>query len=540
MAPHGHLLTVITFLPLLGVLALLCLRAEDHRWMRRIALATGLADFVISLFLLPGFHMTDAGYQFRETVSWITVPPIFYNIGVDGISLFLILLTTFLTPLAILCSWESITVRVREFFIMMLVLEVGLIGVFVSLDLFLFFFFWEVMLIPMYFLIGIWGHGRRIYAAVKFILYTMVGSILMFVAIIWLYNLTHSFELPDILAALQSGAVQVPIKTELLMFGAFFLAFAIKVPLFPLHTWLPDAHTEAPTAGSVILAGVMLKLGTYGMLRFCLPLFPEASHRLAPFIATLAIIGIVYGALVAMVQPNMKRLIAYTSVSHLGFVVLGIFAFSSISIQGAIYQMISHGVSTGGLFLVAGMLYDRRHTYEIKEYGGLATPLPNMMSFFLFLCLSSLALPMLNGFVGEFLILVGVFQQHAAWAAWATSGAVLSAIYLLWMYQRVALGEVTVDLNDGLADASPREKTILVIVAIAVLFMGLASPLFTRRMQPATENLLHQMDRPHSSGPVLAARPVAVPLPAIAPAAAPRASASAVVNVSATALERAH
>jgi len=521
MPPHGHLLSVITFLPLLGVLALLCLGSEDHAWMRRIALVTSLADLLISLLLLPGFRMADSGYQFREMCSWITVPPIFYNIGVDGISLFLILLTTFLTPLAILCSWTSITVRVREFFIMMLVLEVGLIGVFVSLDLFLFFFFWEVMLIPMYFLIGIWGHGRKIYAAVKFILYTMLGSILMLIAIVWLYNLTHSFELPDILAALQSGAVQVPMKTEMLMFGAFFLAFAIKVPIFPLHTWLPDAHTEAPTAGSVILAGVMLKLGTYGMLRFCLPLFPDAAHRFAPFIATLAIIGIVYGALVAMVQPNMKRLIAYTSVSHLGFVVLGIFAFSSISIQGAIYQMISHGISTGGLFLVAGMLYDRRHTYEIKEYGGLATPLPNLMSFFLFICLSSLALPMLNGFVGEFLILVGVFEQHAVWAAWATSGAVLSAIYLLWMYQRVALGEVTVERNNELADATPREKTILVVVSVMVLFMGVASPLFTRRMQPSAENLLHQMDRPHPSGPILAGHPVATP-----PLAVPAASAA--------------
>jgi NADH-quinone oxidoreductase subunit M len=265
------------------------------------------------------------------------------------------------------------------------------------------------------------------------------------------------------------------------------------------------------------------------MLRFCLPLFPEASHRLAPLIATLAIIGIVYGALVAMVQTNMKRLIAYTSVSHLGFVVLGIFAFSSISIQGAIFQMLSHGVSTGGLFLAAGMLYDRRHTYEIKEYGGLATPLPNLMSFFLFICLSSLALPMLNGFVGEFLILVGVFEQHVAWAAWATSGAVLSATYLLWMYQRVALGEVTVERNNELADATPREKTILVVVSVAILFMGVASPLFTRRMQPATENLLHQMDRPHSSGPVLAARP----------AAARSGDRAVLANVPAAALERA-
>ena len=299
----------------------------------------------------------------------------------------------------------------KGFFIALLVIETAMIGVFVSLDLFLFFVFWELTLIPMYFLIGIWGHDRRIYAAVKFILYTMFGSILMLVAILWLYNVAGSFDLPEIQAKLQAGLVSLPPHTELLLFGAFFLAFAIKVPLFPLHTWLPDAHTEAPTAGSVILAGVMLKLGTYGILRFCLPLFPDAAHRVAPLIAVLAIIGIVYGALVATVQTDLKRLVAYTSVSHLGFVVLGIFAFSTISIQGAIYQMLNHGISTGALFLGVGMLYDRRHTFEIKQFGGLATPMPVLMAFFLFACLSSLALPLLNGFVGEFLILIGVFEH---------------------------------------------------------------------------------------------------------------------------------
>ena len=495
METQAHLLSVVTFLPLLGFAAILLLRPDDHTWIRRIALAISLAEFVISLLILPGFRVAAVGYQFEELHAWISAPPIRYHLGVDGISLFLVLLTTFLTPLSILASWQSIVTRVKGFFLMLLLLEVGLIGVFLSLDLFLFFVFWEVMLLPMYFLIGIWGHERRIYAALKFILYTMFGSILMLVAILWLYNLTHSFELPEILAALQSGAVAVAWKTELLLFGAFFLAFAIKVPLFPLHTWLPDAHTEAPTAGSVILAGVMLKLGTYGMLRFCLPLFPDASHRLAPPIAVLAIIGIVYGALVAMVQTDLKRLVAYTSVSHLGFVVLGIFAFSTISIQGAIYQMLNHGVSTGALFLVVGMLYDRRHTHQIKEYGGLATPLPNLMAFFLFICLSSLALPLLNGFVGEFLILIGTFERHPAWAAWATSGAVLSAIYLLWAYQRVALGEVTVERNRALPDASSRERVILLTLSIIILVMGVASPFFTRRMEPSTDNLLQQMSR---------------------------------------------
>ncbi|HVB55443.1 MAG TPA: NADH-quinone oxidoreductase subunit M [Candidatus Acidoferrales bacterium] len=493
MPAQSLLLTVITFLPLLSVLALLLLRSDDHVWIRRIALAASLAEFVVSLFLLRGFDSTEAHYQFEEFHNWIGTA-IHYHMGIDGISLFLVLLTTFLTPLAILCSWKSIRENVKGFFIALLVIETAMIGVFVSLDLFLFFLFWELTLIPMYFMIGMWGHERRIYAAVKFILYTMFGSILMLVAILWLYNLTGTFDLQDIQTKLQTGIIALPPGTELLLFGAFFLAFAIKVPLFPLHTWLPDAHTEAPTAGSVILAGVMLKLGTYGILRFCLPLFPSASHRLAPLIGVLAIIGIVYGALVAAIQHDLKRLVAYTSVSHLGFVVLGLFAFSTISIQGAIYQMLNHGVSTGALFLGVGMLYDRRHTHEIKEFGGLATPMPVLMSFFLFISLSSLALPPLNGFIGEFLILIGTFQHHHAWAAWASSGAVLSAIYLLWAYQRVALGEVTVEKNRTLPDASGRERIILATMAIAIIFMGVASPLFTRRMEVSTNNVLRQME----------------------------------------------
>src|ERR1700728_2468277 len=493
-----HWLTIITFFPLLSVAALLVLRSEDHVWIRRIALIASLVEFVFSLGLLPYFDSANPDYQFVEYHNWIG-ETIHYHLGIDGISLFLVLLTTFLTPIAILCSWESIQENVKGFFIALLVIETAMIGVFVSLDLLLFFFFWELTLIPMYFLIGIWGHGRRIYAAVKFILYTMFGSILMLVAILWLYNLAGTFDLPDIQAKLQTGMVLLPGHSELLLFGAFFLAFAIKVPLFPLHTWLPDAHTEAPTAGSVILAGVMLKLGTYGMLRFCLPLFPDAAHRMAPLIGVLAIIGIVYGAMVATVQTDLKRLVAYTSVSHLGFVVLGIFAFSTISIQGAIFQMLSHGVSTGALFLGVGMLYDRRHTYEIKEYGGLVNPMPVLMSFFLFIALSSLALPPLNGFIGEFLILVGTFQNHHAWAAWAASGAVLSAIYLLWAYQRVGFGEVTVEKNRNLPDASGRERLILATMAVAIIFMGVASPLFTRRMQSSTDSLLQQMDRVQSA-----------------------------------------
>jgi NADH-quinone oxidoreductase subunit M len=505
---QSHLLSVITFLPLLGVPALLLLRSEDQVWIRRIALAISLVEFAASCLLLPAFRMGEADYQFAEFANWIGTA-IHYHIGIDGLSLFLVLLTTFLTPLAILCSWNAIHEKVKGFFIALLVIETAMIGVFVSLDLFLFFVFWEMTLIPMYFMVGIWGHDRRIYAAVKFILYTMFGSILMLVAILWLYNLsgTHelirTFDLPELQLRLQRGLIALPANTELWMFGAFFLAFAIKVPLFPFHTWLPDAHTEAPTAGSVILAGVMLKLGTYGLMRFCLPLFPYAAHRMAHIIGILAIIGIVYGALVATIQPNFKRLVAYTSVSHLGFVVLGIFSFTTISFQGAIFQMISHGVSTGALFLGLGMIYDRRHTYEIKEFGGLVNPMPVLMSFFLFIALSSLALPPLNGFIGEFLILIGVFQYHHAWAAWASSGAVLSAIYLLWSYQRVALGEVTVEKNRTLPDATGRERVILVTMAVAILFMGLASPLFTRRMEATTDNLVRQTqleDRPQDAG----------------------------------------
>jgi NADH-quinone oxidoreductase subunit M len=315
------------------------------------------------------------------------------------------------------------------------------------------------------------------------------------VGIVWLYNVTGTFDLPRIQQALQAGGIVLTRYQETLLFLAFFFAFAIKVPLFPLHTWLPDAHVEAPTAGSVILAGVLLKMGTYGMIRFCLPLFPNASHRAAPWVAALAIIGIIYGALVALVQPNLKKLVAYSSVSHLGFVVLGIFAFHNISMQGAVFQMLAHGISTGGLFLLVGMLYDRRHTFEISEYGGLATPMPRLAAFFLFIALSSLGLPMLNGFVGEFLILLGTYQVRWSWATWAATGVILSACYLLWSYQRVFFGEVTNDKNRKLPDTNAREKWILVAMAAVTLWMGIGSPFFTRRFAASSQNVLDQMQR---------------------------------------------
>jgi NADH-quinone oxidoreductase subunit M len=508
MIPGSHLLSVLIFFPAIGAFALLLLRGDDHVWIRRLALTISIAEFLLSLLLIPGVQPGVAGYSLVEYYNWIANPPIHYHLGVDGISVFLIVLTTFLTPISILASWSSINHRVKEFFVMLLMLEVGVVGVFVSLDLFLFFLFWEVMLIPMAFLIGIWGHERRIYAAIKFVLYTMAGSILMLVGIIWLYNLTGTFDLPKIQQLLQDGRfAALTSQQEMLLFLAFFVAFAIKVPLFPLHTWLPDAHVEAPTAGSVMLAGILLKMGTYGMIRFCLPLFPNAAHRAAPWVATLAIIGIIYGALVSLIQPNLKKLVAYSSVSHLGFVVLGIFAFDNISMQGAVYQMLAHGISTGALFLLVGMLYDRRHTFEITEYGGLATPMPRLAAFFLFVALSSMGLPMLNGFVGEFLILLGTFQLHANWASWAALGVILSACYLLWAYQRVFFGDVTVEKNRALPDISSREFGILATMAVITLWMGIGSTFFTHRFAASSQNVLDQMQR---SNPQQATRPAAI------------------------------
>jgi NADH-quinone oxidoreductase subunit M len=501
MLPGGHLLSVLIFFPALGALALLLLRGDDHKYIRYLSLAVGVAEFLLSLLLLTKVSIGVAGYPVEEFSKWINQPPINYHLGVDGISMFLVILTTFLTPISILASWKSIEHRVKEFFVLLLMLEVGVIGVFLALDLFLFFVFWEVMLIPMALLIGIWGHERRVYAAVKFMLYTMAGSIFMLVGIIWLYNATGTFDLLAVQQMLANGVLVLTPQTEMLLFLAFFVAFAIKVPLFPLHTWLPDAHVEAPTAGSVMLAGVLLKMGTYGMIRFCLPLFPEASHHAAPWIAMLAIIGIIYGALVAMVQPNLKKLVAYSSVSHLGFVVLGIFAFHNISMQGAVYQMLAHGVSTGALFLLVGMLYDRRHTFEISEYGGLATPMPKLAAFFLFAALSSLGLPMLNGFVGEYLILLGTYQRHWQWASWAALGVILSACYLLWSYQRVFFGEITKDKNRTLPDTSPREKWILLTMAAVTLWMGIGSVFITRRTATASQTVIDQVEpqRPYEA-----------------------------------------
>ena len=490
-----NILTLITFLPVAGAALLLFMRKASPRALRNIALIVSLLTLLLSLPLYSTFDVSNPGMQFEQFVPWIPSLGIQYHVGIDGISLFLVLLTTVLTPIAILSSWNSIEKRVREYYLFMLMLETGMIGVFVALDFFLFYVFWEVMLVPMYFLIGVWGGQRRIYAAVKFFLYTMVGSVLMLVAIIALYflNGATTFDFPSILANLQSGNLLLNPSQQYWLFLAFFFAFAIKVPLFPLHTWLPDAHVEAPTAGSVILAGVLLKMGTYGIVRFCLPMFPEATRELTPLISLLAVVGIVYGALVAMVQTDIKKLVAYSSVSHLGFVVLGIFALNEQGLQGAMYQMLNHGISTGALFLLVGMIYERRHTRLIDEFGGLADPLPVFSTIFMIVTFSSIGLPMLNGFVGEFLILLGAFNANVTFAVVATSGVILSAVYMLWMYQRVIFGEVTNPKNKKLVDLDFREKLILLPLVALIFWMGIYSDSFLRKMDTSVNQVLQNL-----------------------------------------------
>jgi NADH-quinone oxidoreductase subunit M len=466
------LLNVVLALPLLGFLAVLFL-PRDPQVIRKIAFIVAVLTFLASVGLATGFSSEAAGPQFVTDAVWIPSPEIHYHVGLDGLSLWLVILSTFLTPICILISWRSIDKRVKEFCAFLLLLEFGLIGVFVSLDLFLFYVFWEVSLVPMYFLIGIWGHERRIYAAVKFFLYTMAGSVLMLVAMIYLYNHAGTFNYTSILEMLNSGKLSFTPTQEMLLFLAFFIAFAIKVPLFPLHTWLPDAHVEAPTAGSVMLASVMLKMGTYGLVRYCVPMFPDAARRCAPWIVVLAIIGIIYGALVAMVQPNMKKLVAYSSVSHLGFVVLGIFSFTQLGLDGAVYQMLNHGISTGALFVLVGLLYERRHSLEIADYGGVATPAPWLSTVFLITTLASIGLPMLNNFVGEYLVLQGAAQANFQWAVYAAIGVILSACYMLWLYQRVFYGDTPEAVASHVVDLNFREWAAVVPLLAMMLWMGI-------------------------------------------------------------------
>jgi NADH-quinone oxidoreductase subunit M len=495
------LLTLITFFPLFGVAVLLFLDKEKKETIRWVTLLVSLLDFIFSLPLFFRFRLDTAAMQFVEKAPWIPEYGMSYYLGVDGISLFLVLLTTFLTFVSVMACWKDIQDKVKEFMICILFLETGMIGVFVSLDLFLFYVFWEVMLIPMYLLIGVWGNPkRRIYAAVKFFIYTMVGSVLMLVAILVLYFHNGAVTGKYTFDLLQIYPLQIPRDLQVWLFLAFGLAFAIKVPMFPFHTWLPDAHTEAPTVGSVLLAAVLLKMGTYGFLRFSIPLFPQASFELVPLVSILALIGIIYGALVCLVQKDLKRLIAFSSVSHLGFVMLGLFALNLQGVQGGILQMLNHGFSTGALFLLVGMIYERRHTRMIEDFGGLWKQMPLFAAFFMVVTLSSIGLPGLNGFVGEFLILVGTFQSTASYAVIAATGIILAAAYMLWMYQRVMFGEVTKPENKILKDLSGREALVLCCVTLFIFWIGIYPQTFLSRMEPTVKSYLAQVNAKYQAG----------------------------------------
>jgi NADH-quinone oxidoreductase subunit M len=487
-----NLLTVVLALPLAGFLIALFMPRNSPQSSRVWAIAISVVTFVASLGLLFWFDRGAGGEQLAVDLPWIASPDIHFAISANGVSLWLVLLSTLLTPLCVLISWRYVQNRVKEFFAFLLLLEFGLVGVFLAQDLFLFYVFWEVSLVPMYFLIGIWGHERRIYAAVKFFLYTMAGSVLMLAAIIYIYNRAQTFSYPAILEMLSSGRLTFAPQEQMLLFLAFFVAFAIKVPLFPLHTWLPDAHVEAPSAGSVMLASVMLKMGTYGILHFCLPLFPSAARECAPWIVVLAIIGIIYGALVAMVQPDMKKLVAYSSVSHLGFVVLGIFSFTQQGLDGAVYQMLNHGISTGALFIIVGLLYERRHSLAIEDYGGVATVAPWLSTAFLITTLASIGLPTLNNFVGEFLVLQGTAIANFTWTIYASIGVILSACYMLWLYQRVFYGEANPEVRSHVGDLNIREWAAVLPLIAMMVWMGMYSQSFLPPVGRVTARVLEQ------------------------------------------------
>src|SRR5206468_5903221 len=494
-----HALNLITYLPLAGALALLLLDKTKKRLIIQTATWIALADFLLSV---PLFFMYDAdlgGFQFQNKASWIPSIGVQYFVGIDGISLLLLLLTAFLGFISILSSWSAITERVKEYYVFMLLLQTGMLGVFVSMDLFLFYIFWEAMLVPMYFLIGIWGGPRKLYAAIKFFLYTLLGSVLMLLGILAVYfyyarvtGSPYTFDIPEFIRVLGPLANDEWISLSKWVFLAFFIGFAIKVPMFPFHTWLPDAHVEAPTAGSVILAGVLLKMGTYGFVRFSLPMFPDAvkdtaslnlSHftfglihyqfGLLHLVVFLSIVGIIYGALVAMMQKDAKKLVAYSSVSHLGFCMLGLFALNPNGISGSIIQQINHGISTGALFLIVGIIYERRHTREISEYGGLSHVMPTFATLFLIITMSSIGLPLLNGFIGEFTILAGAFQRRISWGVYGCVGIVLGAAYMLWLYQRMMFGQITNPKNEKLKDLSLREFATLFPLVIMAFWIGI-------------------------------------------------------------------
>jgi NADH-quinone oxidoreductase subunit M len=498
---EATILTTVLALPLAGALVVLFLRRGAATTIKLVGIISSTLAFAVSVWLFLLFDETLPGMQFVEQHPWIPALDISYHVGIDGISLLLVVLTTFLTPIALLASWDSIQERLKGYVALMLLLEVGTLGVFMALDMFLFYVFWEFMLIPMYFIIGIWGGKERIYAAVKFFLYTIAGSLLMLVAIIWLGY--YASTQPDgmfttNLLTLYEVAPAIPMGIQAWMFLAFTLSFAIKVPIFPLHTWLPDAHVQAPTAGSVILAGILLKMGTYGFVRFCLPLFPDATLTFLPYLAGLGVIGIIYGALVSMVQPDLKKLVAYSSVSHLGFVVLGIFALNEEGLQGGVIQMINHGLSTGALFLLVGMIYDRRHTRMIADFGGVAKAMPVFAAFFMVIMLSSVGLPGLNGFVGEFLILLGAFKSsflaNKAFSVVAAMGIILAAVYLLWSYQRVFFGKLEKAENAELQDLNLREWAVLVPIVVFIVWIGVYPQTFLAKSALASKQIIQQFE----------------------------------------------
>jgi NADH-quinone oxidoreductase subunit M len=493
---QSHILSIILFTPMIGALLLLFVPSENKNAIRWIANIFALAGLLVSIPLVPMFwaQRFQPGFKFLEgsANNWIPSIGAGYNLGIDGISFLLIMLTTLLGWISILSSWNAIEERVKEYYIWFLILQTGMLGVFMALDFFLFFVFWEAMLVPMYLLIGIWGGPRKLYAAIKFFLYTLFGSVLMLLGILFLYfhhqavTGVYTFSIPE----LYKTAPQIPFHYAIWLFLAFFLGFAIKVPMFPFHTWLPDAHVEAPTAGSVILAGVLLKMGTYGFVRFSLPFFPQVvmESRVRAWMIGLSIVGIIYGALVSLMQKDMKKLVAYSSVSHLGFCTLGIFALNPAGLSGSVLQQINHGISTGALFLIVGILYERRHTREISEYGGISNVMPVYATITMIMFLSSMGLPLLNGFIGEFTILQGAFMENRAWAAWAVVGVILAAAYLLWLYQRVFFGPVTNPKNEKLHDLTPREILTFAPLVIAAFWIGLyPKPFFQILEQPVNQ-----------------------------------------------------
>ena len=550
---YNHLLSIVLFTPVAGALVMMFIPRESAAAHKVIGNLFGFLGFAVSIPLLTGlgalrtgFNPDIAGFQFKENAEWIPSIGANYFLGVDGISLVLVLLTTFIGAISILCSWSAIQTRVKEYYILLLLLQSGMLGAFMSLDFFLFYVFWEVMLVPMYFLIGVWGSDRRLYAAIKFFLYTLAGSVLMLLAILAIY-FNHSWmhaagDLACPAAGLfaQHGKYTFDLQVLLVvtphfafemqqwLFWGLFFAFAIKVPMFPFHTWLPDAHTEAPTAGSVILAGVLLKMGTYGFIRFSVPMLPQAAEYYANWMIWLSIVAIIYGALVCLMQKDMKKLIAYSSVSHLGFCTLGIFALTPMGLSGSVLQQVNHGISTGALFLIVGILYERRHTRMISDFGGLSTPMPNFAAFYLIISLSSLGMPLLNGFIGEFAILRGVFEVSKGgvavgqtWAAWGVVGIVLGAAYLLWLYQRVMFGPVTNPENENLPDMNAREFACLLPLVAMAIWIGVYPKPFFAYIDPPVNKIVERVNPGYFSSnrvaiPVRAAETVPQQTPASA------------------------